>query len=165
MWAILRFVLLTATLVSCDDNDGPDDTREPIVFNIRYVKVTITAPLDDNNIAEISFSGDDLKEYTYRPLQTGSRRIHCSSSTCVDPDDEVTADDDNSVSFATDADVIFDVVDLNDNITRFTPSVTGAVTTAVHDSEKVMDADQRAAYATELTRRVNRMPDDVFEIR
>lgn len=163
--ALLSFMLFTAMMVSCDDDDNGNGTREPVVFNIRYVAVTITAPLEGSKVTEISFSGDDLKEYTYGPLQTGSRRINCSSSTCIDNDDQVTAESENSVSYASDADVIFDVVDLNDNITRFTPSTTGAITTAVHNAAKLLDAEERADYATDLTRRVNKMPNDIFEIR
>ena len=159
------FLILVVSLMACDDDPEPDVTPEPEVFNFRYLSAEVTSPVDANGITEIRFNADDLKEYAYAASTTGSRRISCSSNTFLDSDDELITQDANTVSFKTDADIIFDVVDLNGNIARFTPSITGASTMVIHDAGVILSDDERSAYVAEVTKRVNRMPNQVFEIR
>ncbi|HTF20948.1 MAG TPA: hypothetical protein VK658_22895 [Chryseolinea sp.] len=159
------FLLVVVALGACDDNHEPGPTPEPEVFNFRYLSVEVTSPVDANNVTKITFHADDLESYTYALNQNGSRRVNCSSNTFLDADDEMLVQDANSLSFKTDADVIFDIVDLNGNITRFTPTITGATSMVIHDAGAPLTDDERSAYIAEVTKQVNRMPNEVFEIR
>lgn len=158
------FLICAVALMSCDDDPEPDVPPEPEVFNFRYLSVEVTSAIEARDIVQITFNADDLKEYSYALNQMGSRRINCSSTTFLDTDDELVSQDDNSVSFKTDDDVIFDVVDLNGNIARFTPSITGATSVAIHNAGVTLTDDELSTYVTEVTRRVNFMPNQAFEV-
>ena len=64
----------------------------------------------------------------------------------------------------TDAELVFDVVDINGNIARFTPSITGATSVLVHSSGTVLSGDALSTYVSDVTREVNKMPNTVYEI-
>lgn len=161
----LLIIMTAVALVACDDDPDPAVNPEPEVFNFRYLSVVIETPIDGNAITAVTFNADDLKDYSYVLLATGSRRINCLSSTFIDADDTMVTEDENSVSFSTDADVVFDVVDLNGNITRFSPSVTGAVSKLIHNAGVPLSQDVRSVYTTEVTKQVNKLPNQVYEIR
>ena len=160
----LALVMIAVTIVGCHDDDNAPVTPEPKVIDIKYLSVEVTSPIEAKNITMLTFNGDDLKTYSYVPHLTGTRRISCSTSTFLDADDAITTQDANSFTVATDADVIFDVVDLNDNIVRFTPVTTGANTKVIHNTGAALTGDALTAYMKEVSNQVNRMPNFVFEI-
>ena len=151
-------------VVGCDNDPEPDPTPEPVVFNFYYLSVDLTCPIDSKTVTEVVFHADNLKDYTYVLHTTGSRRIRCASNTFLDADDVLVAEDVNSLTYDTDADNVFDVEDLNGNISRFTPATTGATSMTIHMAGVVLTDDQRTAYVAEATRQVNFMPNQVFEI-
>jgi hypothetical protein len=160
----MGMVMVAITVVGCHDDDDAPVTPEPKVIDIKYLSVEVTSPIETKNITVLTFNGDDLKTYTYVPHLTGTRRISCSTSTFLDADDALVTQDANSVTVGTDADVIFDVVDLNDNIVRFTPVTTGANTRLIHNAGATLTGDALTGYLKEVTSQVNRMPNFVFEI-
>lgn len=156
--------LIVVMFAACDDDPNPGPTPEPEVFNFRYLSVEVRASVQPKSIAEITFHADDLKAYGYVLWQGGTRRINCASNTFVDADDDLIAQDNNSVTFTTDDDVIFDVVDINGNIARFTPSITGATSVLIHSTGTQLSGDDLTTYMSDVTREVNKLPNSVYEI-
>ena len=156
--------LMIVVAGACNDDKDPDTLPEPEIFPFRYLSVEVRTPLEPKGISEITFHADDLKAYGYVLWQGGTRRIQCASNSFVDADDEKVAEDNNSVTYKTDADLVFDVVDINGNIARFTPSITGATSVLVHSSGTVLSGDALSTYVSDVTREVNKMPNTVYEI-
>lgn len=156
--------VLIFAMVACDDEPEPGPTPDPEIFAFRYLSVEVRAPTQPKGISEITFHADDLKDYGYVLWQGGTRRISCASNSFVDADDELVSEDNNSVTFKTDEDVVFDVVDLNGNIARFTPSITGATSILIHGTGTALSGDDLTTYVSDITREVNKMPNSVYEI-
>ena len=151
--------------LGCDDSTEPDATPEPIVVNFRYLSVEVTLPVESRDITAITFNTDDLKNYTYLLWQGGSRRVGCSSNTFLDADDEMISQNTLTMTFKTDPDNVFDVVDIDNNIVRFTPVATGATSITVHTAGATLTDDERSAYITNVTKQVNIMPNKVYELQ
>lgn len=160
IWLGLMIVLIAA----CDNDPEEIPLPEPEIFPFYYLSVEVRTPTQPKGIGEITFHADDLNAYGYVLWQGGTRRIKCASNTFVDADDELVWQDNNAAAFTTDQDVVFDIVDINGNITRFTPSVTGATTVLIHGSGTLLSEDQLATYMSDVTREVNKMPNTVYEI-
>ncbi|MEJ1241923.1 hypothetical protein WBG78_27505 [Chryseolinea sp. T2] len=156
--------MMIVGMVACDDDTDPGPAPEPEIFPFRYLSVEVRTPLEPKGIAEITFHADDLKSYGYVLWQSGTRRIQCASNSFIDADDEKVTEDSNSVTYKTDEDVIFDVVDINGNITRFTPSITGATSLLIHGAGTVLSGSELSTYVSDVTREINKMPNTVYEV-
>lgn len=156
------FVMLWS--VGCDEESNPEPP-EPLVNNYFYLTIEVISPLETKDITEVKFYSDDLKEYAYVVTTIGSRRVACQSNTFLDADDVLISEDENTLTFETDADNVFEAVDWNGNISRFSPSTTGATSIVRHQSGEVITGDTRTEYLTNLTRQINRLPNQIFEIR
>ncbi len=164
--ALTTASIITATLflIACND-DGKPSTPEPVVVPYVYLSVGITVPRDGREVSQVIFYGDDLKEYGYEVRENGSRRLTCTSATFVDQDDEILAEDDQSITVASDPDNVFEMIDLNGNIARFSPTTTGATSRIIHQAGEVFNDEQIADYFDQVKTQVNKMSNQIFEVK